>query len=79
MDKLFYEAEKEMFVLHNPYVGTEHFFLSYLKLYGSNVVTYDEFKCYVKEIIGYSYKMSEYVLYTPILRLCLFIGLFMLK
>ena len=29
---------------------------------------YDEFKNYVREIIGYSYKMSEYVLYTPILR-----------
>lgn len=68
MDKMFYEAEKEMFVLHNPYVGTEHFFLSYLKIYGSNVISYDEFKDYVREIIGYSYKMSEYVLYTPILR-----------
>lgn len=68
MDKMFCEAEKEMFVLHNPYVGTEHFFLSFLKDYGSSVISYDEFKSYVKEIIGCSYKVSEFVLYTPILR-----------
>lgn len=68
MDKLFYMAEKEMFVLHNPYVGTEHFFLSYLKEYGSNVISYEDFRNYVKEIIGCSYKQSEFVLYTPILR-----------
>ena len=68
MDKLFSIAEKEMFLLHNPYVGTEHFFLAYLKEYGSNVISYEEFKNYVIEIIGSSYKMSDYVLYTPILR-----------
>lgn len=68
MDKLFSMAEKEMFLLHNPYVGTEHFFLAYLKEYGSNVISYEEFKKYVVEIIGSSYKMSDYVLYTPILR-----------
>lgn len=68
MDKLFYMAEKEMFLLHNPYVGTEHFFLAYLNEYGSNVISYEDFKMYVKEIIGCSYKQSEFVLYTPILR-----------
>ena len=68
MDKLFDIAEKEMFLLHNPYVGTEHFFLSFLKDYGSSFISYDEFKSYVKEIIGCSYKVSEFVLYTPILR-----------
>lgn len=68
MDKLFSIAEKEMFLLHNPYVGTEHFFLAYLKEYGSNVISYEEFKKFVIEIIGSSYKMSDYVLYTPILR-----------
>lgn len=68
MDKLFGMAEKEMFLLHNPYVGTEHFFLAYLKEYGSNVISYEEFKGFVIEIIGSSYKISDYVLYTPILR-----------
>ena len=57
-----------MFLLRNPYVGTEHFFLSYLKEYGSNVISYDDFNNYVKEIIGSCYKSSDYVLYTPILR-----------
>ena len=68
MDKLFDIAEKEMFLLHNPYVGTEHFFLSYLKEYGSEVISYDDFYNYVREIIGCSYKQSDFVLYTPILR-----------
>lgn len=68
MDKLFDIAEKEMFLLHNPYVGTEHFFLSYLKEYGSKVISYDDFYNYVREIIGCSYKQSDFVLYTPILR-----------
>lgn len=68
MDKLFSMAEKEMFLLHNPYVGTEHFFLAYLKEYGSKIISYEEFKKYIIEIIGSSYKMSDYVLYTPILR-----------
>lgn len=68
MDKLFDMAEKEMLVLHNPYVGTEHFFLSYLKEYGSNVISYEDFNNYVREIIGSSYRQSEFLLYTPILR-----------
>lgn len=68
MDKLFDLAEKEMFLLHNPYVGTEHFFLAYLKEYGSDIITYDEFRNYIKTIIGSSYLQSEYILYTPILR-----------
>lgn len=68
MDILFSMAEKEMFLLRNPYVGTEHFFLAYLKEYESNVISYEEFKKYIIEIIGSSYKMSDYVLYTPILR-----------
>jgi len=68
MDKLFSMAEKEMFLLHNPYVGTEHFFLAYLKECGSKIISYEEFKKYIIEIIGSSYKMSDYVLYTPILR-----------
>ena len=54
MDKLFYMAEKEMFVLHNPYVGTEHFFLSYLKEYGSNVISYEDFVLINKASLFYT-------------------------
>lgn len=68
MDKLFFLAEQEMFILHNPYVGTEHFLLAYLKEYGSNVITYDDFKKIIIKVIGSSYLASQYVLYTPILR-----------
>ena len=68
MDKLFDIAEKEMFFFFFPYVGTEHFFLSYLKECGSKVISYDDFYNYVREIIGCSYKQSDFVLYTPILR-----------
>lgn len=68
MDRLFSMAEKEMFLLHNPYVGTEHFFLAYLKEYSCDSISYEEFKSYIIEIIGSSYRISEYVLYTPILR-----------
>lgn len=57
-----------MIQLHHPYVGTEHFMLAYLKVYGNKYITYDKFREYVISIIGSSYKESEYVLYTPILR-----------
>lgn len=68
MDKLFFIAEQEMFLLHNPYVGTEHFLLAYLKEYVSNIISYNEFKNLIIKVIGSSYLASEYVLYTPILR-----------
>lgn len=68
MDKLFFIAEQEMFVLHNPYVGTEHFLLAYLKEYRSDIINYNEFKNLIIKVIGSSYLASEYVLYTPILR-----------
>lgn len=68
MDELFSMAEKEMKDLHHPYVGTEHFMLAYLKKYGNKYITYDKFREYVIKIIGSSFKESEYILYTPILR-----------
>ena len=68
MDKLFELAEFEMKELKHPYVGTEHFMLAYLKEYGNKYIDYDTYKEYIIEIIGMSYKESEYVLYTPILR-----------
>lgn len=68
MVELFNVAENEMRELKHPYVGSEHFFLAYLKEYPINSINYEQFKQYILEIIGSSYKESEYVLYTPILR-----------
>lgn len=68
MDELFYIAEQEMIEMKHPYVGTEHFMLAYLKKYNNKYIDYDTYKKYILEIIGMSYKESEYVLYTPILR-----------
>lgn len=68
MDLLFEMAEEEMFGLHHPYVGTEHFMLAYLKKFKNRYITYDRFKEYVLKVIGTSYKKSDSILYTPILR-----------
>lgn len=68
MEELFTMAEKEMMELKHPYVGTEHFMLAYLKRYGCKYLEYNDFKEYIKKVIGISYKSSEYILYTPILR-----------
>jgi hypothetical protein len=68
MEELFNMAEQEMLELRHPYVGTEHFFLAFLKKYNNKYITYDDFKSYVISVIGSSYKKSEYILYTPLLR-----------
>lgn len=68
MEEIFKIAEEEMLDMRQPYVGTEHFLLSYLKLYGNRYINYDKFKKYILDIIGSSYKKSEYILYTPKLR-----------
>ncbi len=68
MKELFALAETEMITLKQPYVGTEHFLLAYLKKYPVKLISYETFKKYVIEIIGSSYKESSYILYTPILR-----------
>ena len=68
MNRVLDIAEDEMIDLKHPYVGTEHFMLAYLKEYGNKYIDYDTYKEYIIEIIGMSYKESEYVLYTPILR-----------
>ena len=68
-------AEKEMIELRHPYVGTEHLLLSLLKnnkikslCYKYNL-TYHNFKKELINIIGVSNKKSEYILYTPLLKL----------
>mgnify|MGYP003296595035 FL=1 len=68
MEEICLIAESEMLALRHPYVGTEHFFLAYLKKYDNEYINYEEFKKYMVEIIGSSYKESEYILYTPLLR-----------
>lgn len=68
MDILFKMAEEEMLELHHPYVGTEHLFLAYLKMFDNQYITYDKFKNNIIKVIGQSYKRSEVILYTPILR-----------
>lgn len=68
MEELFELAEQETKELKHPYVGTEHFVLAYLKKYNNRYLTYDDFKDNVLRIIGTSYKESQYILYTPILR-----------
>lgn len=68
MNKILDIAEDEMIELKHPYVGTEHFFLAYLKCYTNPIVSYDDFKNGLLEHIGKSNIVSEYVLYTPLLR-----------
>lgn len=68
MEELFYLAEQETKELKHPYVGTEHFMLAYLKVYGNKYIDYETYKNYIINIIGVSNIDTEYVLYTPILR-----------
>ncbi len=68
MEELFVLAEQETKELKHPYVGTEHFMLAYLKIYGNKYISYDTYKKYILNIIGVSNIDTEYLLYTPILR-----------
>lgn len=67
-------AEKEMFDLNHPYVGTEHLLLSLLRLdsikdISSNYdLTYESFKKELIRAVGKSNIKSSVVLYTPLLR-----------
>lgn len=67
-EDLFLIAEQEMKELRNLYVGTEHYFLAFLKNNDLNTINYDTFKKTIKKVIGSCYKETEYVLYTPYLR-----------
>ena len=68
MNRVLDIAEDEMIDLKHPYVGTEHFFLAYLKCFPNKIVSYKEFKDALIKYIGKSNIVSEYVLYTPLLR-----------
>lgn len=68
-------AEQEMLDLNHPYVGTEHLLLSLLRLDKTKKIlnkynlTYDIFKSELIRVIGMSNIKSQYVLYTPLLKL----------
>ncbi len=68
MEELFKIAETEMTEMKHPYVGTEHFLLAFLKVYGNKYLNYQMLKDYIMKVIGSSHKSSEYILYTPVLR-----------
>lgn len=68
MDELLDGAIVEMKELQQPYLGTHHLFLSYLKNNKIEGIDYNLFKKYVIEIIGSCYKSSPYVIYTPFVR-----------
>lgn len=73
--KILKEAEREMYNLNHPYVGSEHMLLGILKiskplkdlLAGYNL-TYNNFKNELINIVGKSHKKSELALYTPLLK-----------
>ena len=69
-------AEDEKIDLNHPYVGTEHFLLSFLKnsdkgfinKFIVNGLDYDSFKDMIIKYIGVGHKNNNYKLYTPLLR-----------
>lgn len=73
--KILKEAEKEMFDLNHPYVGSEHMLLGILKTEGelkellkSYDLTYDNFRSELISVVGKAHKKSELALYTPLLK-----------
>lgn len=73
--KILKEAEKEMFNLNHPYVGSEHMLLGILHLDSplkevlkNYDLTYETFKKELISVVGTSHKKSELALYTPLLK-----------
>ena len=74
--KVLVNMKKEMAMLKHPYIGSEHLFLSLLKLGDKNDIkllnktgiTYDIFKNELIKIVGTGNKENDYYLYTPLLR-----------
>lgn len=68
-------AEEEMKICHHPYVGSEHLLLSLLKskkikeICDSYNLTYSNFKKELLKVVGSCHKESEYILYTPLLKI----------
>ncbi len=73
--KILKTAEREMYDLNHPYVGSEHMLLGILKisenlkvLLNSYNLTYEKFKSELISVVGSSRKKSEIALYTPLLK-----------
>lgn len=74
--KVLVNTQKEMAMLKHPYIGSEHLFLSLLKLgekddiklLNKTGITYDIFKNELIKIVGTGSKENDYYLYTPLLR-----------
>lgn len=69
------QAQKEMFDLNHPYVGSEHLFLSIIKecnniskIFEKYKVTYQLFKNKLISMVGRGSIKSDYILYTPLLK-----------
>ena len=72
ISNIFKKAEEERYLMHHPYVGTEHLLLAilatdkemaeYLRNYK---LTYEIFKKELNIVVGSATKSSEYNLYTP--------------
>lgn len=75
IQRILKQAEREMFSLHHPYVGTEHMILAILKseadvtkVLNKYGLTYQKFKDSLVKIVGRAEKKSEIALYTPLLK-----------
>jgi len=75
VSKILKEAEKEMYDLNHPYVGSEHMLLGILKISTTLKkiledydLTYEIFKKELINVVGCARKKSSLALYTPLLK-----------
>lgn len=73
--KVLMNSKKEMQELKHPYVGSEHLFLSLLKIDNDASkklnelgITYDKFKDKLVELVGVGKEDNPWFLYTPLLK-----------
>ncbi len=73
--KVLMNAKKEMQDLKHPYVGSEHLFLSLLKVNNDSSkklnelgITYNSFKDKLVELVGIGKEENPWFLYTPLLK-----------
>lgn len=65
MDEFYYLVEELYKDLNNPYVGTHHYLLAYLKMYPNTAISFLDYKEHIIRVIGRCRKKSEYIIYTP--------------
>ncbi len=73
--KVLKKAEEERYILHHPYVGTEHLLLAILEIdkdmanyFSTYNLTYEKFKKELIMVVGMAKKECEINLYTPLLK-----------